>query len=313
MPELPDLTVYLDFLQSHIVAETLEHVRVASPFVLRTADPPLTTADNKRVLGLRRSGKRLIFELEDDLFLVIHLMIAGRFRWKERGAAITGKIGLAAFDFSNGTLLLTEASQKKRASIHLLRGEAALAEYDRGGLEPLDATLDQFRARLLAGNHTVKRALTDPDLFSGIGNAYSDEILHRSRLSPVKLTHAMTEGEVERLFVSTREVLEEWIQRLRDEAKGGFPEKVTAFRKDMAVHGKYNEPCPVCGTPVQRIVHAENESNYCPTCQTGGRLLADRALSRLLKQDWPRSIEELEARKRVTAGVAPAPVTKGRR
>ena len=297
MPELPDLTVYLDFLQSHIVGETLEQVRVASPFVLRTADPPLQAAKDKRVLGLRRSGKRLIFQLEDELFLVIHLMIAGRFSWKERGAAITGQIGLAAFDFSNGTLLLTEASQKKRASIHLLRGEAVLADFDRGGLEPLDATLDEFRARLLAGNHTVKRALTDPDLFSGIGNAYSDEILHRAKISPVKLTHSLAQGEVERLFTSTQVVLTEWIQRLRDEAKGGFPEKVTAFRKDMAVHGKYNQPCPVCGTLVQRIVHAENESNYCPTCQTGGRLLADRALSRLLKQDWPRTIEELEARR----------------
>ncbi len=258
MPELPDLTVYLDFLQSHIVGQTLEHIRLASPFVLRTADPPLKAAENKRVLGLRRSGKRLIFELEDDLFLMIHLMIAGRFRWKEHGAVITGKIGLAAFDFSNGTLLLTEASQKKRAAIHLLRGEEAVAEFDRGGLE----------------------------------------------LSPVKLTHSMTEGEVERVFDSTREVLEEWIQRLRDEAKGGFPEKVTAFRKDMAVHGRYGQPCPVCGTPVQRIVHAENESNYCPTCQTGGKLLADRALSRLLKQDWPRTIEELEARKPRAAAVA---------
>ena len=297
MPELPDLTVYLDFLQSHIVGETLEQVRVASPFVLRTADPPLTAASGKRVVGLRRSGKRLIFELEDELFLVIHLMIAGRFRWKERGAAITGKIGLAAFDFSNGTLLLTEASQKKRAAIHLVRGAAALADFDRGGLEPLETDLDQFRARLLAGNHTVKRALTDPDLFAGIGNAYSDEILHRANISPVKLTHALVEGEVERLFAATRAVLTEWIARLRAEARGGFPDKVTAFRKDMAVHGKFNQPCPVCGTLVQRIVHAENESNYCPTCQTGGRLLADRALSRLLKQDWPRTIEELEARR----------------
>jgi formamidopyrimidine-DNA glycosylase len=307
MPELPDLTVYLDFLQSHIVGQTLERIRLASAFVLRTADPPLKAAENKRVLGLRRSGKRLIFELEDDLFLMIHLMIAGRFRWKEHGAAITGKIGLAAFDFSNGTLLLTEASQKKRAAIHLLRGEAALADFDRGGLEPLDANLDQFRSRLLAGNHTIKRALTDPDLFSGIGNAYSDEILHRAQASPVKLTHSMTDGEVERVFASTRVVLEEWIQRLRDEAKGGFPEKVTAFRKDMAVHGRYGQPCPVCGTPVQRIVHAENESNYCPTCQTGGKLLADRALSRLLKQDWPRTIEELEARKPRARIVTPQP------
>src|SRR5437016_7764096 len=233
MPEIPDLTVYLDFLESHIVGETLEHIRLASPFVLRTADPPLKAAEGKRVLGMRRLGKRLIFELEDQLFLTIHLMIAGRFRWKEPGAAITGKIGLAAFDFSNGTLLLTEASPKKRAAIHLLRGEDAVAEFDRGGLEPLDANLDQFRSRLLAGNHTIKRALTDPDLFAGIGNAYSDEILHRARMSPVKLTHALSQGEVEQLFASTGEVLEEWIQRLRDDARGGFPEKVTAFRKDM--------------------------------------------------------------------------------
>jgi formamidopyrimidine-DNA glycosylase len=297
VPELPDLTVYLDFLQVNIVGQTLERIRVASPFVLRTADPPLKAVENKRVLGLRRMGKRLIFELEDDLFLAIHLMIAGRFRWKELGAPITGKIGLAAFDFTNGTLLLTEASQKKRAALHVLRGEAALAEFDRGGLEPLEADVEVFRSRLLAGNHTVKRALTDPDLFSGIGNAYSDEILHRARMSPVRLTHAMSQGEVETLFVATQDVLREWIARLRADAHGGFPEKVTAFRKDMAVHGRYGEPCPVCGTPVQRIVHAENESNYCPKCQTGGRLLADRALSRLLKQDWPRTIEELEARR----------------
>src|SRR5579859_4393098 len=297
MPELPDLTVYLDFLQSHIVGQTLERIRLASPFVLRTADPPLKSVENKRVLGLRRSGKRLIFELEDDLFLMIHLMIAGRFRWKERGAQIPGKIGLAAFDFSNGTLLLTEASQKKRAALHVLRGGDALAEFDRGGLEPLEADLEQFRSRLLAGNHTVKRALTDPDLFSGIGNAYSDEILHRAKMSPVRLTHSLSQGDVETLFAATQEVLREWIARLRLDAAGGFPEKVTAFRKDMAVHGRYGEPCPVCGTPVQRIVHAENESNYCPACQTGGRLLADRALSRLLKADWPRTIEELEAKR----------------
>ncbi|GAC1313282.1 MAG: Fpg/Nei family DNA glycosylase [Chloroflexota bacterium] len=298
MPELPDLTVYLDFLQTTVVGQALERVRVASPFVLRTAAPPLAALDGKQVLGLRRMGKRLIFVLEDDLFLVIHLMIAGRFRWKERGAAISGKIGLAAFDFTNGTLLLTEASQKKRASIHVLHGEASLADFDRKGLEPLEATLDDFRARLLLGNHTIKRALTDPDLFSGIGNAYSDEILHRAKMSPVKLTHTLSQGEVEVVYQSTIEVLKEWIDRLRSEAAGGFPEKVTAFRKDMAVHGKYNQPCPVCGTPVQRIVHAENESNYCPMCQTGGKLLADRALSRLLKQDWPRTMEELEARRR---------------
>lgn len=304
LPELPDLTVYLDFLQATIVGQTLERVRIASPFVLRTAEPPLSAFENKRVLGLRRMGKRLILELEDELFIVIHLMIAGRFRWKEKGVAITGKIGLAAFDFSNGTLLLTEASQKKRAAIHLARGEASLIEFDRHGLEPLEMDLEQFRSRLLAGNHTVKRALTDPDLFSGIGNAYSDEILHRARMSPVRLTHAMSQGEVDQLYASTREVLQEWIERLRADAKGGFPEKVTAFRKDMAVHGRYGEPCPVCGTPVQRIVHAENESNYCPTCQTGGRLLADRALSRLLKQDWPRTIEELEARRPSLASAA---------
>src|SRR5438105_2121503 len=309
MPELPDLTVYLDFLQANIVGQVLERVRVSSPFVLRTADPPLKAIENKRVLGLRRLGKRLIFELDDDFFLVIHLMIAGRFRWKEHGAPITGKIGLAAFDFSNGTLLLTEASQKKRAAIHVIRGEATLAEFDRHGLEPLEADIEQFRSRLLAGNHTVKRALTDPDLFSGIGNAYSDEILHRAKMSPVKLTHALSQGEVDTLFAATQEVLTEWIARLRADAKGGFPEKVTAFRKDMAVHGRYGEPCPVCGTKVQRIVHAENESNYCPTCQTGGRLLADRALSRLLKQDWPRTIEELEARKPRPRPGVPAPGT----
>ncbi len=297
MPELPDLTVYLDFMQANIVGQTLERVRIASPFVLRTAEPPLVAVENKRVLGLRRMGKRLVLELQDDLFLVIHLMIAGRFRWKEHGAPITGKIGLAAFDFSNGTLLLTEASQKKRAALHVMRGEDALAEFDRHGLEPLEMDLEAFRSRLLAGNHTVKRALTDPDLFSGIGNAYSDEILHRARMSPVRLTNAMSQGEVEALYASVQTVLREWIERLRADARGGFPEKVTAFRKDMAVHGRYGEPCPVCGTRVQRIVHAENESNYCPTCQTGGRLLADRALSRLLKQDWPRTIEELEARR----------------
>jgi len=298
VPELPDLTVYLDFLNSHIVGQTLLGVRVASPFVLRTADPPLKAVEGKKVLGTRRLGKRLVLELEDDLFLLIHLMIAGRFRWREPGAAITGKIGLAAFDFPDGTLLLTEASPKKRAAIHIVRGEATLKEFERSGLEVFDTDLDQFRSRLLVGNHTVKRALTDPDLFSGIGNAYSDEILHRAKMSPVRMTRAMDDEEVKRLFAATREIMQEWIDRLRREANGGFPDKVTAFRKDMAVHGKYKEPCPVCGTPVQRIVHAENESNYCPTCQTGGKLLADRALSRLLKADWPRTIEELEARRR---------------
>jgi formamidopyrimidine-DNA glycosylase len=298
MPELPDLTVYLDFLSTHVVGQTLEHVRLASPFVLRTADPPLKAVEGKRALSVRRMGKRLVTEFEDDLFLVIHLMIAGRFRWKdEPGAPITAKIGLAAFDYSNGTLLLTEASPKKRAAIHLVRGKD-LADFERGGLEIFSASLDDFHARLVHGNHTIKRALTDPDLFSGIGNAYSDEILHRAKMSPVRLTRSMDDDDVARLFEATRTVLQEWIDRLRAEADGGFPEKVTAFRKDMAVHGRYRLPCPVCGTAIQRIVHAENESNYCPTCQTGGRLLADRALSRLLKQDWPRTIDELEQRRR---------------
>jgi formamidopyrimidine-DNA glycosylase len=299
MPELPDLTVYLDFLRNTVVGRTLEHVRLASPFVLRTADPPLRDVDGKRVLGVRRLGKRLIQELDDELYLIVHLMIAGRFRWKERGATIPAKVGLAAFDYDNGTLLLTEASPKKRAAIHVVRGQAVLAEFDRGGLEVLDANVDQFRSRLVTDNHTVKRALTDPDLFSGIGNAYSDEILHRARISPVKLTRSLESAEIDLLFAATKDVLVEWIERLRREANGGFPEKVTAFRKDMAVHGRFKQPCPVCGTPVQRIVHAENESNYCPTCQTGGKLLADRALSRLLKSDWPRTMEELEARRRV--------------
>jgi len=267
-------------------------------FLLRTASPPLKASYGKRVLEVRRIGKRLAFQLEDDLALVLHLMIAGRLHWKPRGQAVPGKIGLAAFDFPNGTLLLTEASPKKRAALYLVQGSGAVEEFDRGGLEVLGASLEQFRSRLLTGNHTVKRALTDPDLFAGIGNAYSDEILHRARLSPVKLTRTMEAGEVERLFAATGEVLEEWIDRLRRETGDGFPEKVTAFRKDMAVHGRYKLPCPVCGTPVQRIVHAENESNYCPTCQTGGKLLADRALSRLLKTDWPRTIDELEQRRR---------------
>jgi formamidopyrimidine-DNA glycosylase len=271
---------------------------LASPFLLRTASPPLRAAQGKKVRGVTRMGKRIIFELEDDLYLILHLMIAGRLHWREHGKAIQGKIGLAAFDFSSGTLLLNEASPKKRAALYLVQGKQALQEFDRGGLEVMDASIDEFRKRLLVENHTVKRSLTDPDLFSGIGNAYSDEILHRARMSPVKMTRTLEEGDVERLFSATRDVLQEWIDRLRKDSAEGFPEKVTAFRKDMAVHGKYNQPCPVCGTRVQRIVHAENESNYCPTCQTGGKLLADRALSRLLKQDWPRTIEELEARKR---------------
>jgi formamidopyrimidine-DNA glycosylase len=301
MPELPDITVYVEQLTPRIVGQTFEGVRLASPFLLRTASPPITAANGKKVTSVSRMGKRIIIALEDHLYLVLHLMIAGRLHWREHGKAIQGKVGLAAFDFSSGTLLLNEASQKKRAALYLVQGEDALQEFDRGGLEVLDASLDEFRSRLLSGNHTLKRSLTDPDLFSGIGNAYSDEILHRAKLSPVKMTRTLEEGEVQRLFVATKEILVEWTERLRKDTGDGFPEKVTAFRKEMAVHGKYKEPCPVCGTPVQRIVHAENESNYCPTCQTGGKLLADRALSRLLKADWPRSIEELEARKRIVA------------
>jgi formamidopyrimidine-DNA glycosylase len=298
VPELPDLTVYVEQLAPRIVGEVFEGVRLASPFLLRTATPPLSAAEGKRVRGVRRIGKRIVVELEDDLFLVLHLMIAGRLHWREHGKAVQGKIGLAAFDFSSGTLLLNEASPKKRAALYLVQGKDALAEYDRGGLEVLGAPIDEFRSRLLAGNHTLKRALTDPDLFAGIGNAYSDEILWRAQISPVKLTRSLEEGEVQRLYEATQSVLTEWIDRLRADTGDGWPEKVTAFRKEMAVHGKYNQACPTCGSRVQRIVHAENESNYCPTCQTGGKLLADRALSRLLKADWPRTLEEMEQRKR---------------
>jgi formamidopyrimidine-DNA glycosylase len=301
VPELPDITVYVEALTPRIVGQTFEGVRLASPFLLRTASPPIAAANGKQVLSVSRMGKRIVIGLEDDLYLVLHLMIAGRLHWREHGKAVQGKIGQAAFDFSSGTLLLNEASQKKRAALYLVQGAAALEEFDRGGLEVMDASLDDFRSRLLEGNHTLKRALTDPDLFSGIGNAYSGEILHRAKLSPVKLTRTLEEGDVQRLFESTQFVLADWTERLRRDTGDGFPEKVTAFRKEMAVHGKYGQPCPDCGTTVQRIVHAENESNYCPTCQTGGKLLADRALSRLLKQDWPRSIEELEAKKRATA------------
>jgi formamidopyrimidine-DNA glycosylase len=296
MPELPDLVVYLEALERRVHDVTLEGVRVWSPFVLRTVDPPLTEAAGRRVVGLRRVGKRLVFELEDQLFLVIHLMIAGRLRWGPLGAKAPGRIGLAAFDFSAGTLLLTEAGTKRRASVHLARGEAALAQFDRGGLEPLEATSEQFVERLRSESHTLKRTLTDPRLFSGIGNSYSDEILHRARLSPLRLTRQLADAEALRLHAATREVLVEWTDRLRQATGDGFPEKVTAFRDGMAVHGRHGKPCPVCGTPVQRIRYADNETNYCPTCQTEGRLLADRALSRLLREDWPRSLAELEER-----------------
>jgi formamidopyrimidine-DNA glycosylase len=293
MPELPDITVYIEALESRIIGETLERTRIPKPFLLRSVDPPISAAQGKRVLGVRRMGKRIVVELEGDLFLVIHLMIAGRLRWVQSGGKVPGKIGLAAFDFTNGTLILTEAGSKRRASLWLVRGEQSLEQFARGGLEVLESDLAEFTERLIRENHTLKRSLTDPRLFSGIGNAYSDEILHRAKLSPVKHTRRLTDEEIQRLFDATRATLIEWTDRLRTESKGDFPAKVTAFREEMAVHGKFGKPCPVCGTPVQRIRYADNETNYCPRCQTEGKLLADRALSRLLKQDWPRSIDEL--------------------
>ncbi len=300
MPECPDVTVYLEALVPRVLGQPLEGVRVRGPALVRTADPPLRAATGKRVTALRRQGKRLIFVLEDDLFLVLHLMIAGRLHWKPRGAPVPGRIGLAAFDFPTGTLTLTEASPKKRAQLWLLRGEDAVKALDRGGIDPMESTLEQFAAALRRENHTLKRALTDPRLFSGIGNAYSDEILHAARLSPVALSQRLDDAEVATLYEKTRDVLLSWTDRLRKETGEGFPEKVTAFREGMAVHGRYRKPCPDCGSPVQRIVHADNETNYCATCQTGGRLLADRSLSRLLKEDWPRSLEELEESRAAT-------------
>ena len=295
MPELPDLTIYIESLQSRIVGHQLENIRLASPFILRTVEPRMDEVRGKTIFGLQRIGKRIVFELEDELYLVIHLMIAGRFHWKKPKSKIPGKVGHAAFDFSTGTLLLTEASTKKRASLHLVRGKSALTEFDRGGIEVLESSLEAFRSALLRENHTVKRSLTDPRLFSAIGNAYSDEILHRSRLSPLKLTHQMTEDEIVRLHRATISTLQEWIERLRSETGSEFPEKVTAFREEMAVHGRFGKACPDCGSRIQRIVYAENECNYCPRCQTGRRLLSDRSLARLLKDDWPKTIDELEA------------------
>ena len=297
MPELPDVVAYLEALEPRVVEKRLEAVRVKSPFLVRSVSPPLAEAAGKRVVGVRRMGKRIVFELEGGLFLVLHLMISGRLHWNPRGAKLAGKIALAAFDFENGTLAFTEAGSRKRASLHLVRGEEALRQFDRGGIEPLEADLPAFREALTRENHTVKRALTDPRLFSGIGNAYSDEILHRARLSPAKWTSRLGEEEIERLHRATRETLSAWASQFVVEARKAFPEKVTAFRKGMAVHGRYGEPCPVCGSPVQRIVYAANESNYCATCQTGGKLLADRALSQLMRGDWPKTLEELEERK----------------
>jgi formamidopyrimidine-DNA glycosylase len=293
MPELPDIAVYREALDKHVRGQVLERVRIVNPFVLRTAEPPLIAVEGLRVLDVRRLGKRIVLGLANDLFLVIHLMIAGRLRWLEHGSRPPGRITLALLDFSNGTLALTEAGTKRRASLHLVRGAEALATFDAGGLDIETADAATFAQRLRAENHTLKRALTDPHIVSGIGNAYSDEILHRARLSPIAHTRKLDDDAMERLFRATLNVLREWTERLREEAGGAFPEKVTAFRPGMAVHGKFREPCPVCGTPVQRIVYAENECNYCPTCQSGGAVLADRALSRLLHKTWPRNIEDL--------------------
>jgi formamidopyrimidine-DNA glycosylase len=298
VPELPDITVYVARLAAMTVGHTLDRVRLASPFVLRSVDPPIAAAAGKRVVATSRIGKRLVLSLDDDLHLVIHLMIAGRLRWKKPGAPVPGKIGLAAFDFVHGTLVLTEASPKKRASLHVVRGREALAAFARGGVDLMTATTAEVAAALRAENHTIKRALTDPTVIDGVGNAYSDEILHRARMSPFRQTRQLDDAEVAHLHAVARDVLREWIDRLTAEVGDGFPDEVTAFRPEMAVHGKYGQPCPVCGAPVQRIRYADNEANYCVTCQTGGRLLADRSLSRLLKQNWPKTLEELEERKK---------------
>ncbi len=294
MPELPDLTVYLERLAPRVLGQPLTRIRIANPFVLRSVSPSLTDAEGRQVITLQRLGKRLVLGLQGELFLLIHLMIAGRLRWRPADSKVPRKMGLAAFDFPTGTLVLTEAGSKRRAAIHLVEGEDALDAFDRGGLEVLEADTSAFAARLRSENHTVKRALTDPRLFSGIGNAYSDEVLHRARLSPLAHTGRLSDEEVARLHQATQDTLREWIGRIRDEVGEGFPEKVTAFRAGMAVHGRFKLPCPVCGAPVQRIRYADNETNYCARCQTSGKLLADRALSRLLRQDWPRSIDELD-------------------
>jgi len=301
MPELPDIAVYLEALDSRVSGAALERVRLASPFVLRSVDPPIAEAHGRAVIGLRRVGKRIVIALDGELFLVIHLMVAGRLHWKAAGARVSGKAGLAAFDFSTGTVTLTEAGTKKRAAIHLVKGEQGLADLDAGGIDPLACTAGEFSDAITRENHTLKRALTDPHILSGIGNAYSDEILHKARLSPVRQTRALSDGEHARLYEAARATLYEWVVRLRQAAGGEFPEGVTAFRPEMAVHGRYGRPCPDCGAAVQRIRHADNETNYCAKCQTGGKLLADRALSRLLRADWPRTLEEMEERR----GLAP--------
>lgn len=297
MPELPDVVVYIEALERRILGHVLERVQIAGPFLLRTADPPIEATHQQMVTALRRVGKRIAIGFENRLWLVFHLMIAGRLHWSDRRRTPDGRRTLAALDFDSGTLTLTEAGAKKRASLHLLKGEAELAKLDPGGIDVLSSGLDQFSAALTASNHTLKRALTDPRIFSGIGNAYSDEVLYHAQLSPVALTQRMKSEEISRLYQATRDTLSEWTQNLRAETGDKFPEKVTAFREQMAVHGRYGQPCPQCGTKIQRIRYASNETNYCPRCQTGGKLLADRALSRLLRQDWPKSLEELEERK----------------
>jgi len=300
MPELPDVTVYVEALERRVLGATLERVRIGSPFVLRSVDPSPGVAEGRAVTGVRRLGKRIVVALDPDLFLVIHLMIAGRLRWRKRGAALPGRRGLAAFDFATGTMLFTEEGTTHRAGLWLVRGAGELAAHDPGGVDPSGVPLEAFRDALVRERHTLKRTLTDPHVFSGIGNAYSDEILHAARLSPLQLTTNLDDNEIRRLYDATRRTLEEWTARLRAEVGDGFPEKVTAFREGMAVHGRYREPCPVCGSAVQRIRYAENEVNYCATCQTGGRVLADRALSRLLREDWPRSIDEWEGKLNVS-------------
>jgi formamidopyrimidine-DNA glycosylase len=304
MPELPDIVIYVEQLQTRVLGEPVESIRLLNPFLLRSVAPPLETSVGRKVVALRRLGKRIVFQLEDDLFWVLHLMIAGRLHWRAEATPTVGRNGVAIWSFRSGSLLLTEAGAKKRASLHLVRGEAELQAFDRGEVEVLECGLPAFRSALLCENHTLKRALTDPRLFSGIGNAYSDEILHRARLSPVALTQRLSDEDIHQLFSAAQAVLREWVDRLRAETGSTFPEKVTAFRTGMSVHGRFRQPCPVCCTAVQRIAHADNEANYCPRCQTGGKLLADRALSRLLKTDWPRTLEEMENRKAVAKGTA---------
>jgi formamidopyrimidine-DNA glycosylase len=305
VPELPDVTIYVERLSALVTGVELRSIRLANPFVLRTVNPTTADACGRTVVGVHRLGKRVVIALDGEISAVIHLMVAGRFHWRAAGAVLAKRGGLAAFDFINGSLLLTEAGSKRRASLHLVRGKEALSAFDRGGLEVLNVGLGEFRDVLRRESHTLKRALTDPTLFSGIGNAYSDEILHRARLSPLELTRRLSSDQVEALYLSARGTLSEWVETLRMQVGDGFPEKVTAFREGMAVHGRFGKPCPVCGSPVQRIVYADNEANYCARCQTGGRLLADRALSRLLKRDWPRTLDELEERRSTPATGGP--------